>query len=264
MLKIKYAVVDSLIDKHNRWAAEPWIKKGAQRFSSIKDVPDDYILLAIHFAPWWSPLKEWIEKGNKWIEIDYGYWGHNMPRRNTRRVTFCNSHNLRMNPAPYSRLHTLDPSVQDWKTKRGQYVIVIEPQPETLLERSGVHLSEWKLNIQTTIKKYWAGDILWRKKRGGKDSQRWPEFVSQLENSYAVIGERTMACAEAAMLGYQAYTIDYSIVSLLMGDNLENLTTLKMPDRSEWLNHIAWSQFNKEEFLTSYTVAEMVETHQIL
>jgi hypothetical protein len=49
-----------------------------------------------------------------------------------------------------------------------------------------------------------------------------------------------------------------------MGDNLENLTTLKMPDRTEWLNHIAWSQFNKEEFLTSYTVAEMVETHQIL
>jgi hypothetical protein len=264
MSQIKYAVVDNLIDKHNRWAAEPWIKRGAKRFDSIQAVPDDYILLAIHFAPWWSPLKEWIDKGNKWLEIDYGYWGHNLPRRITRRVSYCDSHNLKLHQAPYSRLHTLQPAVEEWKTSRGDYIIVIEPQPETLFERTGIHLTKWKLDIDQKIKKFWQGDILWRKKRGGKDALRWPEYLKQLEGCYGVVGERTMACAEAAMLGYQSYTTDLTIVSLLMGSDITSLQTLKTPDRETWLNHIAWSQFSRDEFAMSTEVADMVERYQIL
>jgi len=264
MSQIKYAVVDQLIEKSHHWAAQPWIKYGAEKFSSIHHVPSNYVLLAIHFAPWWSPLKEWIEAGNKWIEIDYGYWGHNLPRRNTRRVTYCGSHNLKMKTPPFSRIKNIDPPVLDWKQKRGNYILVIEPQQDMIFQRTNITLRDWKLNLHNQIRNFWSGEIVWRKKRGSKDPIRWPEYVSQLENCFGVVGERTMACVEAAIMGYQAYTTDFSLVSLLMGDKLENILEIQHPDRSAWLNHIAWSQFTREEFYQDQEVAILTERYQIL
>lgn len=264
MSKIKYAIVDQLIDKSHHWVVQSWIKLGAEKFHSIKEVPPNYVLLSVHFAPWWSPLKEWIEAGNKWIEVDYGYWGHNLPRRNTRRVTYCGSHNLKFKSAPFSRLDKIDPPISDWRAKRGNYLLVIEPQREMIFQRTNVGLEEWKVNLRNTLAEFWDGEIIWRRKRGSKDPNRWPEFISQLEGCYGVIGERTMACVEAAILGFQSYTIDYSLVSLLMGTKLSDLSQLRTPDRREWLNHIAWSQFTKEEFLEGTEVALMTEQYQIL
>jgi len=264
MSGVKYAIVNQLIDRSYFGLAQPWIKMGAKTFNSVDEVPKDHVLLAIHFAPWWSPLKEWIAQGNKWIEIDYGYWGHNLPRRNTRRVTYCDSHNTKLKTAPYSRINTLDPAIGDWRQTRGNFILVIEPQQEIIFERTGVTLSNWKLNIEKQIKTFWDGDIVYRKKRGGKDPRRWPEYLEQLNNCYGVIGERTMACVEAAMLGYQAYTVDHTVVSLLMGNNITDIMKIKTPDRTQWLNHIAWSQFTREDFENNYDVAVITEQYQIL
>ena len=264
MSTIKYALVNDLIDKSHHWIAEPWLKLGAVRFNSIHHVPQDHVLITIHYAPWWSPLKEWIENGNKWIEIDYGYWGQNLPRRNTRRVTYCGSHNLKFRDAPFSRLDKIDPVASSWKLQRGKHILVIEPQREMIYQRTNTSLETWKVNVRTKIQEFWDGEIIWRRKRGSKDPIRWPEFLNQLENCYGVVGERTMACVEACILGYQAYTIDYSLVSLLMGNNLSDILTIKTPDREKWLNHIAWSQFTREEFENESLVAKLTEDYQIL
>lgn len=264
MSSVKYAIVNQVIEKSYHSLAEPWVKLGAKKFDDISQVPNDYVLITIHFAPWWSPLKEWIEKGNKWIEIDYGYWGHNIPRRNTRRVTYCDSHNVKMKDAPYSRVHTLDPAVSDWKNERGNYILVIEPQEQMIFQRTGITLGDWKKDIEFKIKKFWSGDILYRRKRGGKTPSRWPEYMEHLSGCFGVVGERTMACVEAAILGYQAYTVDNTVVSLLMGNNVEDILHIKTPDRTKWLNHIAWSQFLREDFANGADVAVMTEQYQIL
>jgi len=261
---MKYAICSEVIDiKGSDWIFAPWKKMGARVFASVKDIPNDYVLISCHHPPWRSPYKEWIDKGNNHIEIDYGYWGINNPRRNTRRVTYNGSHNLKIKKPSFSRLQTLDPKVEDWKKVRGEYLLLIEPQPKILHERTGKEFGVWQKEFLENLKPFWDGPVKWRRKTGGKNPDRWPSFLSDLKGCHAVLGERTMACVEAVMLGYPAYTVDYSAVSILMGTDLSMLKNPVFPDRTPWLEHIAWSQFSPEDFSKGSLVAELVEQYQI-
>lgn len=260
----KYAICPEVIEnKSSNWILQPWIKAGAKTFSTVSEIPNDYILISVHHPPWRSPYKEWIAKGNKHIEIDYGYWGINNPRRNTRRVTYGGSHNIHMNSIPFSRMSTLDPKIEEWKKSRGDYLLLIEPQPDILRERTGLLLGDWQKHILEKISPYWNGPVKWRRKSGGKNPGRWPSFLEDLKGCHAVVGERTMACVEAVMLGYPAYTVDFSTVSLVMGTDLSKIANVEYPDRSQWLEHVAWSQFYPDEFSQGTRVVEMVEQYQI-
>jgi hypothetical protein len=86
---MKYAFARDLPGEHAKWTLQPWRLRGLREFDRLQDVPDDYVVIASHFAPWWSPLREYIAEGRPWIEIEYGYWGPDTPRRETRRVTYC-------------------------------------------------------------------------------------------------------------------------------------------------------------------------------
>lgn len=261
---MKYAYTPELFEiKNAERYLQPWINKGAVKFNCVKDIPKDYTLISVHFPPWRSPFKEWVEAGRNYIEIEYGYWGINNPRRNTRRVTFNGSHNLNIKDVPYSRIKTLYPAVEDWKTERGDYLLLIEPQSKIILERTGLSLGEWQEQLLKTLEPIWDGPIKWRRKSGGKNPNRWSSYIEDLSNCHAVIGERTMACVEAVMLGYPAYTTDYSAVSLIMGDDLSKIQKPEYPDRTQWLEHIAWSQFLPDEFAKGTEVADMVELYQI-
>ena len=262
---MKYAICKDVIAvKGGGWVVAPWRNAGATFFDTINEVPDDHILITLHYPPWRSPYKEWIAKGNNYIEIDYGYWGVNNPRRNTRRVTYNGSHNLKFNKVPYSRLDTLNPEIKDWKTTRGDYLLLVEPHPEMIYQRTGTLFKDWKIDFLLNLKQYWDGPIKWRRKAGGKDPNRWPSFLRDLSECHAVLGERTMACVEAVMLGYPAYTTDYSLVSMLMGTDLNAINNPVFFDRTTWLEHVAWSQFSPDEFSNGAIVAEMVEQYQIL
>lgn len=113
------------------------------------------------------------------------------------------------------------------------------------------------------IEPFWNGPIKWRRKQGVKKGARYNSFREDLKGCWAVVGERTMACTEAVMLGYPAYTVDVSAVTPLMGNDLSVLKDPILPDRSEWLEHIAWSQFHESEFNNGAEVALMVEEYQI-
>ena len=173
------------------------------------------------------------------------------------------SHNLNIKPVPHSRLKTLYPKVEEWKKQRGDHLLIIEPQQGIILERTGVSLGDWKVNIEKTVREFWDGPIKFRRKSGGKNPARWPTFLEDLSISHAVIGERTMACVEAVMLGVPAYTVDYSAVSLLMGTDIKQSLNPTYPDRTQWLEHIAWSQFTPEEFANGTFVVDCLEQYQI-
>ena len=133
-----------------------------------------------------------------------------------------------------------------------------------LLQRTGKPFRVWQTEFLLNLKQYWDGPVKWRRKVGGKNPNRWPAFLNDLAGCHAVLGERTMACVEAVMLGYPAYTTDFSAVSILMGTDLNAINNPVFPDRTNWLEHIAWSQFTPEEFYNDTLVAELVEQYQIL
>jgi len=259
----KYAICKELIEIKGTQYLEPWLKIGTPTFDKVSQVPDDHILISCHYPPWRSPFKEWIAKGNKYIEIEFGYWGDGERRRESRRITYNGHHNLTMKKPPFSRLHTLTPKIENWKTTRGDYLLVIEPLPAIIEERRGITFIQWRDELLEKLSPHWNGPIKWRSKRSGKNPGRWPSYLEDLKGCHAVVGERTMACVEAVMMGYPAYTTDFSMVSLLMGTDLSAISNPTYPDRTAWLEHISWSQFYPDEFKNSTKVIEMIEQYQI-
>lgn len=258
---MKYAHAQDIAGENQKWSLTPWRRKGLVEFATVRDVPDDYVLVVSHFAPWWSPLAEYIAEGRPWIEIEYGYWGPDTPRRQTARVTYKGHHNMTMRPVPYSRAHLFStPDIRPWRKTPGQYVLGIQPVEAVLQERTGETLEQFRHRISQVIAPYWSGSIVWRKKVGAKFS-RFETFRQQVAGAYAVVGERTMACVESCLLGVPAYTVDPSMTTLLMG-SVENLANPQLPDRTQWWEHICWSQFHRAEFETSLP-ADLVEQYQI-
>lgn len=258
---MKYAFARDMPGEHARWTLTPWRLKGLREFDRAADIPGDHVLISSHHPPWREPLRSWIAEGRPWIEIEYGYWGPDTPRRVTRRVTYCGHHNMHMRTTPYSRRDLFPvPSHNPWRQCAGDYVLAIQPVEVILTERTGETMEQFRERLTQAIRPYWPGEIQWRKKTGAK-AGRWPSFVEQIRRSHAVIGERTMACVEACLLGVPAYTTDASMVSLLMGD-ISNLACPTEPDRSAWWEHICWSQFNRVEFDTT-APADLVELYQI-
>jgi hypothetical protein len=257
----KYAFAHDMLGEHSKWTLAPWRGRGLREFARVADVPADYILIASHYAPWWEPLRSWIAQGRSYIEIEYGYWGPDTPRRETRRVTYNGHHNLNIRTVPYSRSHLFPaPEHQSWRTTPGQYILAIQPVEVVLTERTGESMEDFRQRIIESISPYWNGPVKWRKKMGAKFA-RFDTFQQQAADAYAVVGERTMACVESCLLGVPAYTTDPSMTTLLMG-GIENLANPQYPDRSAWWEHICWSQFNRAEFDTT-TPADLVEQYQI-
>lgn len=258
---MKYAYARDMPGEHAKWTLTPWIKKGLRIFDTVKQVPDNYVLISSHFAPWWSPLREYIAEGRPYLEIEYGYWGPDTPRRETRRVTYKGHHNMHMRSMPHSRTHLFQtPLLKPWRATPGEYVLAIQPVEEILTQRTGENMEQFRQRITDVISPYWSGPIKWRKKTGAKFA-RFETFQEQVANAHAVVGERTMACVESCLLGVPAYTIDNSMTTLLMG-GVENLSNLQYPDRTAWWEHICWSQFNRAEFDTT-APADLVEQYQI-
>lgn len=258
---MKYATSKDILNKGSMYAITPWKKRGLQIYESLEKIPDNCILISSHFAPWCQPLKDYIKENRPYIEIEYGYWGLDNPRRETRRVTFNNHHNLQIRTVPFSRKHLFqNPKILPWQQKRGNYILGILPIPEVLKHRTGETIDDFKTRIELILKEHYSGPIVWRKKYGPKKS-RFESFKEQALNAYAVVGERTMACVESCLLGVPAFTIDVSMTSVLMGD-ITNLNNSVFPDRNAWFEHICWSQFHFNEF-ESDTPAELVEQYQI-
>ena len=260
-IQVKYANAQDVSGENEKWSLTPWRKKGLKCFATVCSVPDDYVLVVSHFAPWWSPLKQYIAEGRPYIEIEYGYWGPDTPRRQTARVTYNGHHNMIMRSVPHSRADLFPaPQYQAWRQRPGEYVLVIQPVEEILIERTGETLQQFRQRISTAIEPYWSGPVQWRRKVGAKLS-RFQSFQQQLLEAHAVVGERTMACVEACLLGVPAYTVDPSMTTLLMG-GVENLANPQYPDRAQWWEHICWSQFHRSEFETALP-ADLVEQYQI-
>lgn len=260
---IKYAWSPEIKGEHANWTLEPWRQKGLVIYDRLTDIPHDTVLVVSHFAPWWEPLRSWINHGRPWIEIEYGYWGPDTPRRATRRVTYCGTHNLSMITPPHSRQSMFPvPAINPWRETSGDYVLAIEPVGEILHGRTGETMAQFHERIENQIQRYWSGKIIWRRKIGAKaNGARWNSFVDQATHAHAVVGERTMATTEACLLGIPGYTVDQSMSTLLMGE-IENLAMPQYPDRTTWWEHICWSQFTLEEFQTTVP-ADLVEIYQI-
>lgn len=259
---MNYASSSDTIGKGHSHLIFPWKQKGLIVYDAIDEVPEDCILVVPHFAPWWEPLKSYIQSGRPYIEIEYGYWGFGDTRNKPRRVTYNNFHNINYNKFITDRTTLFNqPEILPYKENPDGDVLVILPHRKTCVQRTGLKLGHYEKQLTKKIRKFYSGNLKFRHKPKRSDG-RWETFLDELQGIKAVIGERTVACAEANLLGIPAYSVDNSITTLLTG-KLKNINNITFPDRSKWFQHICHSQFLVEEFTTTIP-ADITERYQIL
>jgi hypothetical protein len=209
---------------------------------SKSDIETDRTLVT--GAPFDIYLQQAIRKLKlNFFYVDNGYIGnHNYKKPWYYRISYNQLQNTRIGKFGKSRIHTLelDGRYEDWNND-GDYNLLVMPLANKLFTWFNKDYDTWR---QETLEHYQSLDTycVVRDKPGGRASrqQRFRDILPLIRGARKVITHHSMAAVEALCLGKPIEILGESAVQ-----HWQNQTNF---DRQEMLEHIAHSQFNRDEF----------------
>lgn len=208
---------------------------------SKDQIEDDRFLVFGH------PFDNWVfeaineNKKLNFFHIDNGYLGN--IRYKTPfyyRISYNSLQNTRVCKPPSSRIDKLelDEKVWDEWSPNGDYNLLVMPNPSNIFKYLGEDYDTWR---SSTIAHYENLDVpLVVREKEGKRRERFESIVPLIKNCKKVITYHSMAAVEALCLGKPIEILGQSAVQHWQGKiNF---------DRNEMLEHVAWSQFSRNEF----------------
>ena len=210
---------------------------------SKSDIETDRILIT--GAPFDTYLQQAIRKLKlNFFYIDNGYIGnHNYKKPWYYRISYNQLQNTRIGKFGKSRIHTLELNgrYEDWNTN-GDYNLLVMPLPNKLFSWFNKNYDKWR---RETLEHYQSQDTycVVRDKPGGRASrqQRFRDILPLIRGARKVITHHSMAAVEALCLGKPIEILGESAVQ-----QWQNRTNF---ERNEMLEHIAHSQFSRDEFI---------------
>lgn len=209
--------------------------------TSKEEIESDRYLAFSH------PFDDWVfqaiteNKDINFFHIDNGYVGNH--RHKTPfyyRISYNSLQNTKPNPVSKSRIEYLeldDNLWQDWNPE-GEYNLLVMPNQSNIFKYLGEDYNTWRTK---TIKYYNSLDVpLVIREKEGKRKQRFEEILPMMQKAKKVITYHSMAAVEAICLGKPIEILGQSAV-----EHWQNKFNF---DRNEVLEHIAWSQFSRNEF----------------
>ena len=193
-----------------------------------------------------------LEKKRTFFNLDTGYFG-NTKRKDIVRVSINNFQNCDpVKSRPSDRWDSLN--IPTGSISRGSSIVVVPPDPKKLKAlRLGTE-EEWVAAVLSNIKKYTDRPIrvryrpTSRRDRMGDDS-----FLTYIDNTWCVVGHSSNALVEAAIHDIPVISLGYSATKSLYTTPLSDIESIKPVDqelKQDWLNHLAYSQFHKDELLS--------------
>jgi hypothetical protein len=150
------------------------------------------------------------------------------------RISYNSLQNANIKPVPFSRADKIRFQTKPWNSN-GKYNLLVCPgRTSPVWNFTGVDYEEWK---QSMLGKF--DNVRVREKTG----PRFPRFKSlweEIENAKQVIVYHSMTAVEAMMLGKQVHVSGHSAIELYSDKYNYN--------REPVIEHIAWSQFSRDEF----------------
>ena len=211
----------------------------------IKDSSDIEVERTLVFS---APFDNYLQQAIKQLSINFfyidnGYIGnHNYKKPWYYRVSYNQLQNTRIGQFGNSRIHTLelDGRYEDWNAD-GEYNLLVMPLPNKLFSWFGKDYEAWRAE---TIQHYEKQDTYCkvRDKPGGRASrqERFRDILPLIRGAKKVITHHSMAAVEALCLGKPIEILGESAVQ-----HWQNQVNF---DRQEMLEHIAHSQFSRDEF----------------
>ena len=200
---------------------------------------------------------QWLEICNrhnlKFYNLDTGYFG-NKKRKTIFRLSVNNFQNV--NPIidrPNDRWEQLNIAQDSFK--QGAAIVVVPPDRK-IVNALGLG-SEDKWIDETVLKiiNFTDREIKIRKRPEPRADRvvlnTFKDFIK--DDTFCVVGYSSTALVEAAMHDIPVIALGHSATKSLYNYQLQDIENIKPAypsDKQAWLNHLAYSQFTREELLS--------------
>ena len=155
-------------------------------------------------------------------------------------------------------------SLKPWR-KDGEYILICGQHDKSLQWRDMPRMSNWFLNTYDTIRKHTDRTIIFRPhprcrlehiERGLRYVERqepkhiegsYDDFDMGFDNVFCTISWSSNPGIHSVINGVPAFVGPSSLAYPVAGHNLELINYPQTPDRTQWLNDYAWTEFTIEE-----------------
>jgi len=213
------------------------------------------ISLPMCWAGFFKP--QWLDICNKYhlkfYNLDSGYFGNNK-KKTIFRLSVNNFQNVNTivdRPADRWEQFNIDQS----SFKHGSTIVVVPPDRKIVHTLKLGSEDQWIDETVLKIKKFTDRKIKIRKRPGPRAdrvvSNTFKDFIR--DDTFCVVGYSSNALVEAAMHDIPVISLGHSATKSLYSYQLEDIEKIKPAyhsDKQAWLNHLAYSQFTREELIS--------------
>jgi hypothetical protein len=203
------------------------------------------------FKPQWLEI---CKKHNlKFYNLDTGYFG-NVKKKIYFRVS-VNEFQITspIIERPSDRWEKLNINLESFK--RGNHIVIVPPDRKIVHTLNLESEDLWINSVINEIKKFTDRPIRVRKRPEVRVDRvinnTFKDFIR--DDTYCVIGFQSNALVEAAMCDIPVISLGHSSTKSLYNETIDNIEKLQPADtdkKQAWLNHLAYSQFTKQELLS--------------
>ena len=207
------------------------------------------------WASFFKPLKLEICKNYnlKFYNLDTGYFGNNK-RKTIFRVSVNNFQNVNsIIERPADRWERLNLAQHSFN--QGSAIVVVPPDRKIVHTLQLGSEDQWIDETVLKIKNFTDREIKIRKRPESRAdrvvSNTFKDFIK--DDTFCVVGYSSNALVEAAMHDIPVISLGHSATKSLYGYQLEDIEKIKPAypsDKQAWLNHLAYSQFTREELIS--------------
>jgi hypothetical protein len=203
------------------------------------------------FKPQWLEICE--KNSLKFYNLDSGYFG-NKKRKTIFRLSVNNFQNVdTIIDRPSDRWERLQ--IAQYSFKQGSAIVVVPPDRKIVNTLGLGSEDQWIDETIFKIKSFTDRAIKIRKRPEPRAdrivSNTFKDFIK--DDTFCVIGYSSNALVEAAMHDIPVIALGHSATKSLYDYQLADIEKIKpayLSDKQAWLNHLAYSQFTREELLS--------------
>jgi len=200
------------------------------------------------FKPQWLEICKRYDL--KFYNFDTGYFG-NGKTKTIVRLSVNNFQNIEPIVArPADRWEQL--KIDQYSFTQGAAVVVVPPDRKIVHTLGLGSEDQWINETVLKIKKFTDREIKIRKRPEPRAdrvvSNTFKDFIK--DDTFCVVGYSSNALVEAAMHDIPVISLGHSATKSLYNYQLHDIEKIKPAypsDKQAWLNHLAYSQFNREE-----------------
>jgi hypothetical protein len=205
------------------------------------------------FKPQWLEICK--RHDLKFYNFDSGYFG-NGKRKTIFRLSVNNFQNVApIIDRPSDRWEQLN--INQHSFTQGSTIVIVPPDRKIVHTLELGSEDQWIEDTVLKIKKFTDREIKIRKRPAPRAdrvvSNTFKDFIK--DDTFCVIGYSSNALVEAAMHDIPVISLGHSATKSLYSYQLQDIEKLRpayTSDKQAWLNHLAYSQFNREELLSGY------------